>query len=64
MKVEIIFRTSSTPKVVELDAVFVNDSVLRTQYPSGKIVNYPLCNIFSWAYEHRHHIGSTRKDSK
>jgi hypothetical protein len=62
MKVEIIFHTSSTPKIIEdAYAVYTKGDLCCVQLKSGIIIKYPLCNIFSIAHEHGEHLGTTKK---
>ena len=56
--------SSSTPKVVECDAVYTKGGLLCVQQPSGLIVGYPLCNVFSVAWMHQPHKGTTRTESE
>lgn len=61
MRVEIIFHTSSTPKVIrKAYAVYTKGGLLCVQLKGGMIVKYPLCNVFSVAHKHGRHKGSTR----
>ncbi len=60
MRVEIIFRDSTKPKIVEVDDVYPKGGMLCMQYSNGLIVKYPLENIFSIAHQHGPHLGSTR----
>lgn len=62
MRVDIIFQTSSTPKVItDAVAVYTKGAGLMVELESGLITGYPLCNVFSWAYEHQPHRGSTKQ---
>lgn len=61
MKVEIIFHTSSTPKVhKKAYAVYTKGALLCVQLDDGMIMKYPLCNVFSVSHKHGHHLGSTQ----
>ena len=61
MKIEILFHTSSTPKICRgVVAVYTKGALLCIQYKSRLIVKYPLCNIFSVAHKHGHHLGTTQ----
>jgi len=61
MKIEILFHTSSTPKICrEVVAVYTKGALLCIQYKSRLIVKYPLCNIFSVAHKHGPHLGTTQ----
>lgn len=60
MRVDIIFHTSSTPKIVEATAVYVRPGVLCVELPDGLITMYPLCGVFSWSYKHQPHRGTTK----
>ncbi len=65
MKVEIIFCSSSTPKVCEnVEALYTKGGLLCVQYQDGLIVRYPLVNVFSTANYHGPHLGSSRKEPK
>ena len=62
MRVEIIFHTSSTPKIhINAYAVYTKDALLCVQLDDGLIMKYPLCNVFSIAHMHGKHTGTTRK---
>jgi hypothetical protein len=66
MRVEIIFCSSSTPKVMFASAVYTKGSLLCVEMLPDKkgnvlIVKYPLCNIFSIAHRHGDHAGSTKR---
>ncbi len=63
MKVEIIFHTSSTPKVHEgVYAVYTKGGLLCLQLEDGLIMKYPLLNVFSMAHQHGKHLGTTQKE--
>ncbi len=65
MKIEIIFHSSSTPKVHEdTYAVYTKDALLCVQLESGLIMKYPLLNVFSIAHVHGNHLGTTRAARK
>lgn len=63
MQVEIIFTTSNTPKVLEIDAAYGKGGLLCLQLPNGMIVAHPLMHVFSIAYPHGQHVGTTRKEN-
>ena len=59
MKVEIIFHTSSTPKIFEnAKAVYTKGELLCISYGEDEIIKYPLLNIFSVYSHHVSHGGS------
>lgn len=59
MKVEIIFHSSSTPKIVKrVYAVYTKGALLCVQRRDGLIIKYPLENVFSVAHKHGKHAGS------
>jgi hypothetical protein len=61
MKVEILFQSSSTPKVVEAAAVYTKGGLLCVELADSKVIlKYPLCNIFSVAHEHGPHMGTSK----
>jgi hypothetical protein len=61
MRVEILFHTSSTPKVVEAQAVYTKGALLCIELDDNKtILKYPLCNVFSVAHEHGDHMGTSK----
>jgi len=61
MKIEIIFKSSSTPKVVrKVEAVYTKGALLCVQLKDGLIIKYPLENVFSVAHKHGKHLGSSR----
>ena len=61
MRVEIFFHTSSTPKIVEANAVYTKDALLCVELDDSKtILKYPLINVFSIAHDHGDHIGSSK----
>lgn len=65
MKAEIIFHTSSTPKIVKkVHAIYTKGELLCVQMKDGLIVKYPLLNVFSVAHYHGKHLGSTCKNKK
>jgi hypothetical protein len=60
VKVEILFHTSSTPKVFEnAYAVYTKDALLCVQLDDGMICKYPLLNVFSVCHMHGQHAGTT-----
>jgi len=62
MKVEIIFHTASTPKVIENAlTVYTKGGFCCVQLDDGMIMKYPLMNIFSVAHRHGEHYGSTMR---
>ena len=62
MKVEIIFHSSSTPKMVEAVAVYTKDALLCVELDDEDhtILKYPLVNVFSVAHKHGHHMGTSK----
>jgi len=62
MLVEIIFHTSSKPKVIEADDVYTKGGLLCVQLPPPRnvILKYPLMNVFQVSHPHGPHEGSTR----
>lgn len=66
MKVEIIFHSSSTPKQMEAAAVYTKGSLLCVELDDEDhtIVKYPLCNVFSIAHAHGHHMGTSKEQGK
>ena len=65
MQVEIIFHTSSTPKTLDAHAVYTKGGLLCVELTdSNLIVKYPLCNVFSVAHEHGHHLGTNKAEDK
>lgn len=65
MRVEILFHTSSTPKVMDnVYAVYTKDALCCLQLEDGMIIKYPLCNIFSIAHPHGPHLGTTRHETR
>lgn len=65
MKVEIFFHTSSTPKTVDANAVYTKGGLLCVELSDNKtIIKYPLCNVFSVAHEHGHHVGTSKGQDK
>lgn len=64
-KVEIIFNSSSAPKILEdCTAVYTKGALLCCQLNDGLIMKYPLMNVFSVAAYHQHHLGTTQNISK
>lgn len=66
MRVEVIFNSSSTPKVFEdAKAVYTKGELLCLRV-GDMLVKYPLCNIFSVCHKHGNHWGSQQsfKDEK
>ncbi len=60
MKIEIIFNSTSTPKICKnVVAVYTKGGLLCIQYKDRLIMKYPLCNVFSVANYHKPHLGST-----
>jgi len=65
MKVEIIFHTSSTPKIIKkVSSIYTKGQLLCVQYKSGLISKYPLLNIFSVSHWHGKHLGTTCKNKR
>jgi hypothetical protein len=63
-KVEILYHTSSAPKVLEdCIAVYTKGGLLCCQLSNGLILKYPLVNVFSVAQYHGRHLGTTMGDS-
>lgn len=62
MRVEILFHSSSTPKVIDdAYAVYTKGELLCIQRDDGMILKYPLLNVFSVVHPHGDHAGTTRK---
>ena len=62
MKIEIIFHTSSRPKICnDVDEVYTKGELLCIQHNNGLIMKYPLLNVFSIANYHCEHLGTTRE---
>lgn len=62
MKVEIIFQSSGEKKTcLGVEAVYTKGLLLCFQYTGGLIVAHPEGRIFSIAYQHQPHLGTTRK---
>lgn len=58
MRVEILFMSSSTPKVFEdAESVYTKDQLLCVRV-GDYIYKYPLTNIFSVSHLHGPHLGS------
>ena len=58
-RVEILFHTSSSPKVIENAlAVYTKDALLCIQLTDDLIIKYPLMNIFSVCHKHGEHLGA------
>lgn len=69
MQAEIIFISSSTPKVVEAEAIYTKAGLLCVELMPDEhgrtlILKYPLCNIFHVAHYHGEHCGSCKHSSK
>jgi hypothetical protein len=65
MKIEIIFHTSSTSKIVKkVHAVYTKGQFCCVQMKNNLIVKYPLLNIFSVAHKHGNHLGTTCKNKR
>lgn len=64
MQVDIVFKTSSTPKVVDGDAVYTKGALLCVETRDGLILKYPLCNVFSVTHDHQPHRGSSKTEIK
>jgi len=65
MKVEVMFHSSSTPKVHEdAVAVYTKGALCCIELEDGMIVKYPLENIFSVCHRHGPHWGSTKDQGK
>ena len=58
--IEIIFRTSSAPKKMTVDAVYWEAGRVSLQLEDGTIIVHPTDVIFSIAYKHSKHLGTTR----
>ena len=64
MKVEILFNTASTPKIVEANTVYTKGALLCIELSDNKtILKYPLCNVFSIVHEHGPHIGTSKEQT-
>lgn len=66
MRIELIFISSSTPKVMNASAVYCKGPLLCVELSPDKrrkvmIAKYLLCNIFSVAHFHGRHAGTTKK---
>jgi hypothetical protein len=62
MRVEVIFHSSSTPKVFEnADAVYTKGGLLCIQV-ADMLIKYPLLNVFSVCHKHGPHWGSNRNN--
>ncbi len=58
-RVEILFHTSSSPKVIENAlAVYTKDALLCIQLTDDMIIKYPLMNVFSVCHKHGEHWGA------
>jgi hypothetical protein len=58
MRVEVIFQSSSTPKVFEdAESVYTKGGLLCIRV-GDMLVKYPLSNIFSVCHKHGNHWGS------
>jgi len=65
MKIEILFHTSSSPKIVKkVKAVYTKDALVCVQLKSGLIIKYPLLNIFSISHYYGKHLGTSCKKRK
>jgi len=63
MKVEVLFMSSSTPKVIDnATAVYTKGALVCIEKDDGLIIKYPLCNVFSICHEHGKHMGSSKGD--
>jgi hypothetical protein len=63
MEVEILFHTSSTPKIVDACAVYTKGGLLCVELADNKtILKYPLCNIFQVAHDHGFHKGTSKSE--
>lgn len=61
MTVEILFISSSAPKVHEnVYAVYTKGGLLCVHLDDGLIMKYPMVNVFSVAHQHGNHLGSVR----
>lgn len=64
MKIQVLFHTSSSPKVVRhVTAVYVKAGLVCVELkPDAKgrvlILKWPVCNIFQIAHHHGKHWGS------
>ncbi len=64
MEIEIIFRSSSTPKKIKnATHLYTKGEMVCVQLEDGWIVSYPLVNIFQVAHKHSNHVGTTQNDS-
>lgn len=68
MRVEILFHSSSTPKVINAQAVYTKGALLCVEWaPDARgrtlITKYPLVNVFSVSHHHGRHLGTTKKDA-
>ena len=62
MEIEVIFRSSSTPKKIDkVAALYTKGDLLCVQMEDGLIIKYPLLNIFSVAHYHGGHWGTSQK---
>lgn len=62
MEVEILFHSSSTPKIIEATAVYTKGALLCIELAdSNVIIKYPLVNVFSVAHEHGFHLGTSKE---
>lgn len=69
MITEILFISSSTPKIIDAAAIYTKANLLCVEFiPDSEgrtlIVKYPLCNIFSVASYHGEHLGSCKYTPK
>ena len=61
MEVEILFHTSSTPKIVEASTVYTKGGLLCIELSNeNTILKYPLCNVFQVAHSHGYHKGTSK----
>lgn len=58
-RVEILFHSASTPKVIENAlSVYTKGDLLCVQLTDDLIVKYPLLNVFSVSHKHGDHWGA------
>ena len=59
MKVEVLFHTSSSPKIINATAIYTKDGLLCLSRKDGLIYRFPLCNVFSVCSWHKQHTGTS-----
>ena len=67
MRTEILFHTSSTPKVIDAAAVYTKAGLLCVEWvPDAQgrtlITKYPLVNVFSVSHYHGTHLGTGKQE--